>query len=304
MAGGPPADGGTTRIGTSLIPLNFVLDGAGCADADGKPARFGVEGILYKTLNSPDFQEADYETGYSQYSDAIQRANFFKVAHENWHTRLRSPDLLTPVTIEVPPQSSACLFIPPTGKPFGVVDSDFFSSQLETIFQLEPIRLTSLAIVLSRDVFLYDGGNISNCCVLGFHGAGPVLDTVGNPLQTFAWASWISAEDSMGTGWEDILGLSHEIMEWMDDPFLSNVVPPWQIPDGSGTCAGNILEAADPIEAFSDPSYPVMIDGYTYHPQNIALLPWFSREKPSTAIDGAYSFPNEGLLTLPSQACR
>jgi hypothetical protein len=93
-------------------------------------------------------------------------------------------------------------------------------------------------------------------------------------------------------------------MEWMNDPFITNVVPPWQVPDGSGTCGHSFLESADPIEVLPDPSYPVMIDGYTYHAQNIALVPWFSREKPSSAIDRAYSFPNESLLTSPSQACK
>src|ERR1051326_1917788 len=73
MAGGPPAAGGTTRIGTQLIPLKFMLDG--CADANGNPVKFGVKSVLFKTLNSPDFEETDYETGYSQFSDAVQRAN-------------------------------------------------------------------------------------------------------------------------------------------------------------------------------------------------------------------------------------
>ena len=151
---------------------------------------------------------------------------------------------------------------------------------------------------------MYEGGNALNCCVMGFHSAGPVLEVVGDPLQTWAWSSWISAEDDIGTGWADVLGLSHEIMEWMDDPFITNVVPPWQIPDGSGSCGDRLLEVGDPIEVLPDPSYPVLFDGYTYHPQNIALLPWFSREKPSKAIDGAYSFPNESLLTSPSQPCK
>ena len=93
-------------------------------------------------------------------------------------------------------------------------------------------------------------------------------------------------------------------MEWMDDPFITNVVPPWQIPDGSRSCGDRLLEVGDPIEVLPDPSYPVLFDGYTYHPQNMALLPWFSREKPSKAIDGAYSFPNESLLTSPSQPCK
>jgi hypothetical protein len=46
-----------------------------------------------------------------------------------------------------------------------------------------------------------------------------------------------------------------------------------------------------------------MIDGFVYHPQNEALLQWFQRKKPSDALDGAYSFPDETLLTSPAQSC-
>ena len=37
-----------------------------------------------------------------------------------------------------------------------------------------------------------------------------------------------------------------------------------------------------------------------YHPQNEALLQWFEFESPSSAIDGAYSYPNESVLTALS----
>jgi hypothetical protein len=32
------------------------------------------------------------------------------------------------------------------------------------------------------------------------------------------------------------------------------------------------------------------------------LLPWFTRQA-STAVDGAYTFPDQSLLTSPAQAC-
>jgi hypothetical protein len=39
--------------------------------------------------------------------------------------------------------------------------------------------------------------------------------------------------------------------------------------------------------------------GFTYHPQNEALLPWFEFQQPSTAIDGAYSYPDTTVLSGP-----
>jgi len=51
-------------------------------------------------------------------------------------------------------------------------------------------------------------------------------------------------------------------------------------------------------------TYPITMNGMTYHPQNVALLPWFEFQSPSTAIDGAYSYPDESTLpTLSPIQC-
>jgi hypothetical protein len=42
------------------------------------------------------------------------------------------------------------------------------------------------------------------------------------------------------------------------------------------------------------------MNGRTYHPQNEALLQWFEFESPSSAIHGAYSYPDETTLTALS----
>jgi hypothetical protein len=302
MAGQNPRLGGTTAIGTQLIPINVVVDG--CTDANGNPVAFNIDtGTIRNTLLSPEFQPSSFDTGFTQYTDAVQRAEFHSVQKNNWHTLLDNPQILEPVTVEVPPEDSACLFFPPNGKPFADVDIDYFAGQLETILELENVDPTALSILLTKDIVLYFNGNIFDCCVIGFHSAGPVLGVVGNPAQTFAWASWLSPADGFGGGFEDVLPLSHEIGEWANDPYTNNLVPPWQEPNGSGNCGGNFLEVGDPVEVLADPSNAVSLEGYTYHVQTLALLQWFSRENPSSAIDGAYSFANEGVLTSPSVAC-
>ena len=100
-----------------------------------------------------------------------------------------------------------------------------------------------------------------------------------------------------------MLPLSHEISEWINDPFINNFVPPWQFPGIPGSCQGN-LETGDPLEVLPHPDFPVTIGGFTYHPQTEAILPWFSREVPSSAIGGAYSYPDTSKLTGPSQPCQ
>jgi hypothetical protein len=57
------------------------------------------------------------------------------------------------------------------------------------------------------------------------------------------------------------------------------------------------MEVGDVIEDLPNPTFPVTIGGFTYHPQNEALLPWFEFQQNSTAIDNAYSYPDETVLT-------
>jgi hypothetical protein len=42
------------------------------------------------------------------------------------------------------------------------------------------------------------------------------------------------------------------------------------------------------------------VNGYTYHPQNIALLQWFAGQSPSSAIHRGYSYPDITVLTAPA----
>jgi hypothetical protein len=42
---------------------------------------------------------------------------------------------------------------------------------------------------------------------------------------------------------------------------------------------------------------------FTYHPQNIPLLQWFEMGTKSSAIDGAFSFPDETVLPHSALPC-
>jgi len=54
------------------------------------------------------------------------------------------------------------------------------------------------------------------------------------------------------------------------------------------------------IEGLPQATTPIKLNGFTYHPQNEALLQWFEFQSPSTALDGANSYPNESTLTTLS----
>jgi hypothetical protein len=291
----------TTWVPTQIIPISMYFDGF--VDRDGKPITLDVTPVLTRFQNSPDFRRASYGTGFTQFADAIQRAQFFHAMDPDWHTLLEQPRTLTALTIEVP-RGSANLFRSRTsGAIFAVVDTSFFVSQLNSIIQLENLDVQALPIALTTDVFLAPLANVQKCCVVGFHTAFDVgQQTNSQIVQTFIWGSWI-APGIFGPDFADVTALSHEISEWMNDPFGTNIVPAWKFPSGTVGCQNN-LETGDPVEAFAHAGFPIAIDGFTYHPQNHALVQWFARETPSSAIDGAYSYPNEGLLNTPSQACK
>jgi hypothetical protein len=115
-------------------------------------------------------------------------------------------------------------------------------------------------------------------------------------------ASWIDQGILADPEIADVLSLSHEITEWINDPFVNNLVPAWQFPDGSGVCR-NILETGDPVEVLPTISSPVVINGFLYHPQTEALLQWFTRESPSSAFQHTYSYPDTTALATPSLPC-
>lgn len=300
MVGGAPEKGDTTEIPTQMFAVSLFFDGF--VDEHGNNIVLDAGPIMARVMNSPNFRNASYRTGVTQFADAVQRAEFFSVMGDDWHTLLRKPEQLTPVQIEVPANIhlGQVYQLRYSGTRFAVVDSSFFISQLNTIIQLQKLDVHGLPIALTNNIFLAPGANVSECCMVGFHTAFDV----GTPparaaVQTFIWASYAGPGIFGGTS-EDVVALSHEISEWMNDPFITNLVPRWQYP-GSEECQST-LETGDPLGMSSKAGFPVTVDGVTFHPQNEVMMQWFSR-KPSDAFDGAYSFPDTTLMSGPSQAC-
>lgn len=300
MVGRDPERGETTRVETQLIPISMFFEGF--VDKQGNPIVLDVTPLIDQLRNSPNFRRAPYRSGFTQFGDAVQRAEFFQTMELDWHTLVGAPRALPAVTIDVPKGAANLFRSRATHQVFAVVDTGFFISQLNTIIQLQHLEVDALPIAFTNNVFLAPGGNVAQCCILGFHtafDAGTRGDT--QLVQTFAWASWVGTS-IFGGNVADVTPISHEISEWMNDPFGNNIVPPWQFGNGAGGCQDN-LETGDPLEIFANSAFPVVIDGITYHPQTEALLQWFERSPSSTAIDGAFSFPDETLLAGPSRAC-
>jgi len=143
------------------------------------------------------------------------------------------------------------------------------------------------------------------CCIGGFHGfdfeSGDASN--GNLPRLFVlnYSTWMQPIFLNPTTL-DVVGLSHEISETYNDPFDAAFGPditPFSL-SPNRNCQ-NDLEVGDVIEGLPRQVFPTpMPNGFTYHPQVEALLQWFEFQSPSTALHGAYSYPDEMTLTALS----
>jgi hypothetical protein len=183
----------------------------------------------------------------------------------------------------------------------GVLDTSYFSSVLNTL--IPSYTANQLPIFLTDNVYLGTGGVIQNCCILGYHASQ------GAPIATAK--TWIYAAyaepgtfGSPDTGrFEDVEPLSHEVAEWLNDPFVGtfagvNFIPPAVLPGQGGSCIIN-FETGDPIEALSPSSFTKTTNGMKYHLQDEVVLPWYLHSAPSFSVNGWYTFQNiTGTLPL------
>ena len=255
-----------------------------------------------------------------QLEDATMRAQFNKTGSSTYHVRVH-PNVLPTVTINVP-SNQGTLLQSGRGVIFADIDIGWWASQIKNLTNsADP---THLPVYLTNNVLLYFSNNVFNCCVIGFHGAHVVSGlskgygkTNGNaPVQTFAWATYIApgiyARPNGGTDWavQDIHGLSHEISEWADDPFVNNKVEPWLTPTAPQYGCTGVLETGDPVVGIGfamgantyfqgpNPNGSQSADGY-YHPEDEVFMPWFLRLAPNNVSEPTQSFSaNTGRYTL------
>jgi hypothetical protein len=316
MVGKDPAGKHTTTIPTQYVPMSLFFDEF--VDQNGNNIVIDSTAINDEITHSPLFENSQYATGFTQFEDADMRAEFFPLfnkdgdneENDSYHVLLGRPQTLIPVTIEVPVGSSV-VFQAPDGNIVALIDFNFIVSQLNTLVQTEPITVNAIPIFLTRNAVYGDFVNQQpvDCCIGGFHTA---LESnhVGNKIfvQTFDFAVSLDADIAdflFGdpTIFADIFPLSHELGETLNDPFINNATPSYQIPGAPPGACQNILEVGDIIENLANPSQPITLHGFTYHPQTLALLQWFEGKAPSDAINGDYSFPDATVLTSPFVPC-
>jgi hypothetical protein len=118
LAGGDPAQSGTTVIPTVVVPVTLTFPG--------KTTRMDASTDVPQILKSPVFSRFAF-SGFAfsgdktQYADALLRATFPSDTKKQGHTLLGKPEV-KPVTIAVPPGYGYLLSSKKSGTWFAVVD--------------------------------------------------------------------------------------------------------------------------------------------------------------------------------------
>jgi hypothetical protein len=136
------------------------------------------------------------------------------------------------------------------------------------------IPSNALPIFLTTQSYLSQNSGTSGCCIGGYHN----VSSAGLPYAQFTYIQ------KSGAFSQDVSALSHEIGEYVDDPFTNNT-------DVPAACSVNhIYEVGDPLETeanFGD--VPYALGGFTYPLQDLVMPPYFGAPT-STSVNGWSTF--------------
>jgi hypothetical protein len=281
MVGTAPSANTTTTIPVVIIPLKIVITSRTGGKTTYDPSHVLSNGktVTSNTVASPIFDstttytQGGVDMGTTQYIDAFQRANFWGAvsSNTNYHLLLGGPTVLAEQTLS-PSKSYG-----KTGSVFGftagLVDINWFDTQVNSLIKSLGITANQLPIFLTYNVYLTQRGS---CCIGGYHSA--------TGAQAYAHATYV---DVVGAFAQNVSALSHEVGEWADDPLVVNA-------NGNNTPCG-ILEVGDPLE--NEPNYGAFaytVNGFTYDLQDLVMLPYFGAPT-STSVNGWFTFQGRSL---------
>ena len=302
MVGNSPfTTNGTTTTTVYVVPLIVKIGPVTFNPMKADAACYGGLVPLDALKTSPmvmtwhDFKINGVDVGSTQYSDAFQRANFWKEVSAKggtYHNKLKYV-YLAPITITPGAADSTLYATPGLCTPqYGGIEVNAFDLLLKLLIPgLAPkgVNPSNLVTFVLYNVTMYDT-TPTNCCIGGYHGA------YGFPVQTYSPFQYDTA-GFFGTAGLDTAIMSHEINEWQDDPLGSNPTPGWGHVGQVSTCQTN-LEDGDPLTGTDLPAIKLLT--LPYHLQELAFYSWFYGG-PSIGAGGKYS--DHGTFTKAQGKC-
>ena len=255
-------------------------------------------------LSNADFNFGGTDVGTTQYVDAFQRANLWSaIDQKRYHVRLK-PVVLDPIVIDVP-NGSGLAIVPGVLRnkcaPFGIVDINLLDLIVTNAFTqlarkgVNP-KTFPMFMLYNSGMSFGDPTNLNNCCAGGYHSINPAGPLTFQTYSPFDFdTSGVFGVSSLDTGIA-----SHEVGEWVNDPYVINPTPNWGHVGQVGGCQNN-YEVGDPLTG-KESSRIIMKNGYTYHLQELAFFSWFYGA-PSIGLNGWYS-NNGTFLTDAGPVCQ
>ena len=294
--------GEVTTVSGDATSDPTVADSGCFAGANNVPLKLLAQSPI---LRNADFNFGGTDVGTTQYTDAFQRGNFWKlIDRNNYHVRL-NPTILAPVVVDVPAANglslAADVFAPgfTMCSPEGLVDINFLDavvvSELTKLKGINPSTFP-MFMIYNTGMSIGDPDNLNNCCAGGYHSinpAGPLTFQTYSPFDFDVSGFFVSSAN-------DTAIVSHEAAEWMNDPYIINGTPAWGHTGQVAGCQNN-LEVGDPLTGFEAPRV-VMPNGFTYHLQELAFFSWFFGN-PSLGIHG-WDSDNGTFLTDAGPVCQ
>lgn len=318
IVGQAPTSNASTTVPTVIVPVvlritqggtTFVFDptqpDAGCLG--------GTNTALALTQGSPLFSSTSFtlngvSVGTTQWGDANARGEFFSqlAVGSNYHVLL-SPTVGPTLTISINARTNGTTtaeVFSVSGTQCGtnattnpaarlaVVNINTIDAQLQSYITAHGLTTGQFPFFVTYNAVISNGAanNLNNCCILGYHNAL----TSG---QTYGIGEFEGRNQTVFTGVSDVAAPSHEVNEWLNDPFGNNPTPAWGGIGQVGGCQTN-LEDGDPLSGTLMPA--VSLNGFTYHLQELAFFSWFYG---GTSLGTGGKFSSNGTFGGAAKLC-
>ena len=292
-----------STITAEIVPLVMKFPGGPSWDPTKKDSCDSGASALSRVQNSPIVKSTSFtfggtKIGTSQVTNAFQRAEFWKYAQPSGINPKFGVTLnfktLKPITISVPTSQAAGIPISCGNGNVVAVNIKYLDAKLRKVLpslKSQGVNSSTFPFFLVHNAVEYVG-TASNCCVLGYHSA---FNPSGG-VQTYGIGDYDNS-GTFGAAFQDVTAMSHEVAEWQNDPSGVNPTPAWGHTGQVTNCQKN-LEVGDPL---TGNVYNVNLNGFTYHPQELAFFSWFYHQTPSLGVNGWYS--DQGTFKTPAKAC-
>jgi hypothetical protein len=307
VGGDPQTSKGATYVRYVLILMVYHFRDGTILDPT-KPACNDTVSIERRILQSPSFVPTALASngvslGTVQLGDAFQRAEFWNKlkSRASYHVVLRAARPPVVVHVKAPSGSSTTGGVCSGGRHrIGTVAYGPFSGLL---------RRLSKKYASSRQIPIFVNYNLmetfgSGGLAVGAHGAF----ALSSGIQPFIFAAYSDAGSVPSfPSIADVMALTHEIAELLNDPFpishpigstTVNLTPPWGHIGVYRYGCSSYFEVGDPLVGVT---FDVNLNGFTYHPQDLAFYSWFFRTK-SIGTGGLYSF--QGTFKTVARRCK